>query len=216
MAGMKKSTLYTLIAGAVIVLLLVASGTLFWKYRQLKTNPNAANEATSKRVLASLGEHYQLPTGEEPTIAQVQDKSKLDGQEFYKHAQNGDYIIIYSKAKTALLYRESLNKIINVGPVSFNTTKPIVALLNGSGAEDKLKAASTALGGLAEQISLSGTSADAKNKATSKTIVIDVSGKFAVQAKTIADKLGGSVESNLPNGENAPTGADIVVLVGKS
>lgn len=204
-----------IVTGAVIVTLLVATGTLFWKYTKLKDTPTAKGQATTKRILGQVGEHYALPTGEEPTIAQVKDKSKLTGQAFYKDAQNGDYIIIYTGAKVALLYRESTHKIINVGPVSVEN-KPAVSFLNGSGISDKAQTAVNSLGDLLAQLNVSANAPDAKNKNTPKTVVVDISGKFADQTKALASKLNGTVETALPSGETAPSGADIVVVLGKS
>jgi hypothetical protein len=47
------------------------------------------------------------------------------------------------------------------------------------------------------------------------TIVVDLTGKNAEGAKLIAEKLGGIV-ANLPEGENAPVGAEILVIVGNN
>jgi hypothetical protein len=61
---------------------------------------------------------YYLPKDEKPTVAQIEDKSKLEGQSFFTGAQNGDYLLVYTNAKIALLYREHDNKLVNVGPVN--------------------------------------------------------------------------------------------------
>lgn len=56
----------------------------------------------------------ELPAGEQPTLATVADQEKLKGQDFFSHAQNGDKLLIYPKAKKAILYRPSTGKIIEV------------------------------------------------------------------------------------------------------
>ena len=54
---------------------------------------------------------------------------------------------------------------------------------------------------------------DAKNKSNVKQLtVVDVAGNSGDLAKQLAELLGGSVGS-LPNGETAPSGANIVVYV---
>ncbi|MBI5357887.1 hypothetical protein HZB74_03515 [Candidatus Saccharibacteria bacterium] len=65
----------------------------------------------------------EVPQGEEPTIATVQDVSKLQNQAFFKNAQNGDKVLIYSQAKKAILYRPSTDKIIEVGPVNIGDSQ---------------------------------------------------------------------------------------------
>jgi hypothetical protein len=107
-----------LIAAAVVAVVLLAVGGYFlWDYLKLKNNPNAANEETSARIIQQVSNIYQLPN-ETPTIAQVEDKEKLKGQNFFDNAENGDYLMIYPQAKVALIYREKVRKLINVGPVN--------------------------------------------------------------------------------------------------
>lgn len=55
-----------------------------------------------------------------PTIADITDKDKLKDQAFFKDAENGDQLLLFSKAKVAMLYRESTNKLINVGPIALS------------------------------------------------------------------------------------------------
>lgn len=109
------------IVGAVIILALAAAaGYFFWQYNNLKNNPNAAAQETTQRLVAKVNQLYVLPGDEQPTVAQVQDKEKLKDQAFFNKAENGDYILIYTNAKLALLYREKDNKLINVGPVTIS------------------------------------------------------------------------------------------------
>lgn len=112
---------YMIGAGVVIVLLAAAAGFFFWKYVSVKNDdPTSAAEEKSQRVTDKVGMLYQLPVGEEPTVAQVQDKNKLSKQEFFDKAENGDYILVYKKARLAIIYRESIDKLINVGPISLD------------------------------------------------------------------------------------------------
>jgi hypothetical protein len=109
-----------LIMGGAIVVLLVIVSALGWKVLHSKTDSATENKATSKRVVQEVGDIYMLPAGEEPTVALIQDKTKLGNQQFFKDTVNGDYLLVYSKAKIALVYRESNHKLVNVGPVNFN------------------------------------------------------------------------------------------------
>lgn len=105
------------VIAAVIVLLAVVAGYFFWQYTNLKANPDAAAQETTQRLTDKVSKLYALPS-EKPTVAQINDKEKLKEQPFFKSAQNGDYLLIFTNAKLAVLYRENENKLINVGPIA--------------------------------------------------------------------------------------------------
>ncbi len=69
------------------------------------------------QVVNVVGKLITLPTGETPSLATVSDVSKLQDQIFFKNAQDGDRVLIYTEAKKAILYRPSTNKVIDVAPV---------------------------------------------------------------------------------------------------
>lgn len=206
-----------IISGAVIAVLLLAIVVLFVKYSNAKKDPDAVAKATTARLIKEIGKVYDLPTNEQPTVAQVQDRNKLDDQEFFKKAQNGDYILVYTNSRLAIIYREKDNKLINVGPINIpaqaNALK--VAVLNGTGDANKGSDAANKVKSLGAQVSVTST-ADAKNKNTAKTIVVDVTGKHSDVASTVAGKVGGTVQGSVPETESIPAGVDIVVIVGKS
>lgn len=110
----------------VIVFLLLAcgiAGTVYFynKYQQLKADPVVAAKEINKEILENVGKLTVLPSGEEPTIATVSDKDKLNTQIFFKDAENQDKLIVYVTTKKAILYRPSTNKIINIAPILINT-----------------------------------------------------------------------------------------------
>jgi hypothetical protein len=113
---MKKFLTPTTVLSVIIVILILVVGVLFWKYQNAKATDPA--KETSARIIQKVAKLYMVPTNEEPTVAQIQDKSKLDNQEFFKTSENGDYLLIYQKAKVAIVYREQINKLVNVGPVN--------------------------------------------------------------------------------------------------
>ncbi len=82
----------------------------------------AQAQAEANTLVAKVSKLMTLPTDETPTIATVTDVSIVADQPFFKNAQNGDKVLIYQKAGKAILYRESENKIIEVGAVNFNQT----------------------------------------------------------------------------------------------
>lgn len=61
----------------------------------------------------------QLPQGEEPVLATVTDHAALQTA-FLREAQDGDKILIYEKARKVIIYRPSIDRIIDVGPVELD------------------------------------------------------------------------------------------------
>lgn len=82
------------------------------------SNPEEAAKQETQNLKNKISELVEVPQGEEPTIATVQDVTKLQGQSFFKNAQNGDKVLIYSQAQKAILFRPSTSKIIEVAPVN--------------------------------------------------------------------------------------------------
>ncbi len=92
-----------------------AAGYFYWQYRAASDKAEAAKRevaATVKSVSALM-----LVPDEVPTLATVSDKSKLSDQDFFRNAENGDKVLIYTQAKKAILYRPSANKIVDVAPI---------------------------------------------------------------------------------------------------
>lgn len=114
----------------VLITSIIISLFLYAQYRQAKRllqNPQLLTNEQSKNILQEVGKIMSLPS-EEPTIATVTDKDKLNNQPFFKNAENGDKVLIYTTAKKAILYRPSANKIIEVLPITIGTGSAAVAM----------------------------------------------------------------------------------------
>jgi len=121
MRNISKKKLLTFGLVGLIVILVATVGILAWKYQQISKSPSEESKKTSIRVIDKVSKLYFVPTNEEPTVALIQDKTKLGNQEFFKNARNGDYLLIYQKEKVALVYREGDDKLVNVGPVNLDS-----------------------------------------------------------------------------------------------
>lgn len=121
-SGIRSSRpkIFIIIGIVLFILVAGAGGFFFWQYTKLKNDPNTVAKETTERLVDKVGTLYSLPTDEQPTVAQVQDKDKLKDQVFFAKAENSDYILIYTNAKLAILYREKENKLINVGPIAIS------------------------------------------------------------------------------------------------
>jgi|GEM_PF-2009750 len=124
-----SSTAVIVASCSVVVIALAAlSGFLFWQNSKLKsenkaTNSTVSNDQIVKDTISKVGKLYNLPKNDTPTVATIKDITKLKGQAFFSSAKNGDRLLVYTKDKFAILYRESENKIINIGPVQVGDDK---------------------------------------------------------------------------------------------
>ena len=78
---------------------------------------------------AKVGKLMSLPTDEQPSIETITDLALLKDKPFFINAEVGDKVLIYEKAKIAILYRPSKNIIIktlspNYEDAIFSLTPP--------------------------------------------------------------------------------------------
>ncbi len=111
---MRRRFIAAAIPLAVIALVFFACFLAYSKIKQSAGSPTTNNAGD---VVAQVGKLMLLPE-ETPTIAVVSDLSKLKGQKFFANAKEGDIVLMYAEAGEAVLYSPSLNKIIQVAPIT--------------------------------------------------------------------------------------------------
>ena len=94
------------------------AGYLFVQNRDLRDQVPLTQEEEVQQLIDEISEFLDLPAGEEPSLATIEDVEQLRSQSFFENAQNGDKLLIYEEARRAFLYRESTNRIVNSGPIS--------------------------------------------------------------------------------------------------
>lgn len=108
----------------IIFIVLVGFSFLGIKYMQTKTqlqqltNPKTAGKTEIQIIEDQVDRVVDIPKDEEPTLATVNDITKLKNQSFFKNAQNGDKLLIYTKSQRALLYRPVQNRVIEYSNVN--------------------------------------------------------------------------------------------------
>ncbi len=215
----KKSRIFL---GIVLVLAMIGlSGTaafFYYQYRQEQLrNPFSEVEYLTRRI----GKFMVLP--EEPaTLATVTEKEQLADQGFFKSAENGDKVLIFVNAGKAILYRPTLNKVVDVASVRTleeqepeavdESTVAMVEVYNGTFVTGLAGSVADQLEDM-ENLRLQITSSkDARLRNYTDTLVVDLAGNNPSRAQRIADELGGKV-GRLPAGEASPA-ADLLIIVG--
>ena len=208
----------------------------YQKSQALLKDPALAAKEEGKQLIIRIGKLIELPKGENPTIATVSDINKLKDQVFFAQAKNGDKVLIYGNAKKAILYRSSINKLINVGPININNVEepavnakitapsatptptpspaPVkVVLWNGTATIGLTNTAEKLLKDKASYVQV--VDKDNAKKKYDETLVIDLSGGKKDAAANLAKLVNGKV-GVLPEGEEKPKDAEILIILGKN
>jgi hypothetical protein len=190
--------------------MIVAAGYYFFSSRHASSAKSDMIQAVSRVDKLML-----VPSDETPTYGTVADITKLKDQVFFKAASNGDEILIYEKAMLTILYRPSINKIINVGPLivgshgsPYITSR--IAIKNGTNDLQIGDEVSAKLKKLYPNATILATQAASRSYQTS--IAIDLTKKNQPLDEQVADSLG--IKAGTPPlGESMPDG-DILIIVG--
>ncbi len=202
------------------------SGFFYLQYRKAQNtlnNPVIAGQLEAQDLVKKISRFMLLPENEIPTIATVSDFNKLKDQQFFRNSHNGDKLLIFTKAKVAILYNPQSDKIINVGPlnigqgqeqvgVSKNPSLLRVALYNGTKVAGLTNTIEQQLKSKITNLTIS-VKENAKNTYT-KTLVVDLTGNQKQAASDLAKLLNGDI-APLPEGEVASPDTDVLVILGK-
>lgn len=228
----KKGGKLPLMIGCVLTLFFILGSGLYYYLQYQKTqlllkNPVLASEMEQEKLVADISKLTQLPTNEHPTMAKVSDITKLHGQPFFQNAKNGDVVLIYPKAKEAILYDPTSNKIVQMGPIMVNQPSSQGAALGAQTSQQSVTVAlynGTTITGLTRKVQqelqqkMSNITViknvNANRQDYAHTIVIDLTGKKNTIAQQVAKIVQGSVGS-LPSGESASANADIIIILGE-
>lgn len=212
---------YLVLAVLVATVAVGASAYLYYKYqntqKQLKSQVSTAKESIdeTKKIIDEVGKLIDLPKDEEPTIATVTDIDKLKDQPFFQKAKMGDKVLIYAKAKKAILYDPKDEKILEAGffTTALSEKELTVTLRNGTSnaglatkTEEEVKKIYPEA-----KITTEWTTIRGKYDKTS-VILLDDSAKDQVikLAKTFNAQIG-----ELPEGEDKPKDSKILIILGK-
>jgi len=117
---MKRSVVFSFLV--LFVIAVGASSAAVYYYMQYRTMERRINdpEFGVREMLAKVSTLMELPQGEEPTVATVNNPDVIKDQPFFMKAKKGDRVILYQNAGIAILYDEKVNKILNFGTINVN------------------------------------------------------------------------------------------------
>lgn len=109
-----RMILLTFLVLGILILLIIG----FKKFQPKLQNDEARRQQQlslqkAEATIAAIEKLIELPD-EEPTVATINDLSKLQGQPFFAKAEAGDQVLFFTQAQKAILYRPTANKIIEV------------------------------------------------------------------------------------------------------
>jgi hypothetical protein len=246
-AALVKTKLAGRIFITVCVLALVGlAGYFYNQYRIAQkrlNNPQQAVADDVKALTATVGKLIVLPA-EDPTVATVADVDKLKNQRFFTNALNGDKVLIFNNAKKAILYRPSINKIVEIMPINIEVSPTPVAHAPAGQVAGTTAASvtpvpptptpvpqpltfairnGTTVTGLAKRYE-----AEVKSRIPTASVTSSDNAKRRDYAKTVVVGLSqtglaqattvagvlGVTSGTLPTGEDSPAGADFLVIIG--
>ncbi len=218
----------------VIAILAIVVGVLgigiYIGYKEIKANQTkgASAEAISNaEILTKVTMLTEVPYDEIPVIATVKDVEKLKNQMFFSRAQIGDKLLIYNKARRALLYRPHNNKIIETMSIKLDAQGDIkpedsvesiitpvkINIYNGTETPGLASALSTKLETGVENIMIEIVNIGNAKSPYEKTLVVN----NKELAPEIVTKIATAIDADisaLPSGEDTAD-ADVLIFIGK-
>jgi hypothetical protein len=116
--------------GIILPLIAVAIIGAFWHVSKISFNENKSEvnlgaDALVSELVEKVGKHVVLPKEETPVVGVVEDVERLATAQpfYYQDAKNGDKVLIYSVAQKLIVYSETDDKIVSMGPLLLEKKK---------------------------------------------------------------------------------------------
>ncbi|OGK57547.1 hypothetical protein A3I50_05255 [Candidatus Roizmanbacteria bacterium RIFCSPLOWO2_02_FULL_37_9] len=203
---------------------------------------NLISQYDVRALVAKVGKLIKLPSGELPTIATITDLEKIKQEPFFAKAKVGDKVLLYMQAKKAFLYDPVNNLIVEVGPLTLPSGIPTptpstessdtlrqediqgtqtqnsetsykVAVYNGTSVASTLDNFLDQLESNYPNLILV-QKANASKRTYSQTILVSLAQNNESFSQSLAEQIGAEI-SSLPEGEQAPAGADFLIILGE-
>lgn len=162
---------------------------------------------TNDQIVIKINKTLHIEGDANPAILAVTDETKAN-QPFLDIAKNGDKVLLYYKARQAILFRPTGNEIIRKG--SFTPPNAKIFIRDGTAQDSRINEIKSKLESIKE-IDLVSTDSSVKQdyKGTTLVSVTDRYDSKVAELETLFD----TKVQRIPDGETFPD-ADILIIVG--
>ncbi len=94
----------------------LVGGIYWWK-------TSTASQSELQIVEAKVERLYLLPKDETPALVSVVDASKLTSSYLKQYAKTGDKLLLYQNTSKVIIYRPSIDKIVDIGILELDAVK---------------------------------------------------------------------------------------------
>lgn len=193
--GNKLRLLVILVAAAALI------GGLVWWLRP------GTEQLTNDQIVTEVNKQLSISGDGNPAVLDVIDEQKIE-QPFLEQAKNGDKVILYYKAKKAVLFRPGEKRIVHQGTYTPPAAK--VFLREGTNDSAKIAEAKDKLEQV-DEIDLASQD-NSPSKDHRGITLVSVTDRYDDKLQELS-KLFDVPVSRLPAGESFPD-ADILIIVG--
>ncbi len=102
--------------GIAVLLIIIAAVVAVVVLRQSSSGVPEVDQ-----VLDKVGKHYVVPSDETPALITVVDGNKLTSAYLKKFAKTGDKVLLYKKQRRVVIYRPSVDKIVDIGVLQLDS-----------------------------------------------------------------------------------------------
>ena len=118
-----RNNIFNIAVSFIAIFAILLGGYFYYQLKNVKSNVTEDGKKNEiKSLVDKVSKLYLTPKDEEPTIATVSDPEILKNQSFFTLSEKGDKVLIFKKSGRAVLYRPSIDKIIEIAPIKNNST----------------------------------------------------------------------------------------------
>jgi len=93
--------------------------------KQNENNFAPVDKSQEVELLDKVQTLAMVPLSETPSLVAVADAANLQLDPLFANTQNGDVLLVYQQARLAILYRPSVEKLVNMANISSGETKGV-------------------------------------------------------------------------------------------